>query len=147
MSDELDLLRAVEREARALREPAGYESGASSHGLDETLAALDAWRGSRERVKTHTETVDLAPRAGTSVCWRPRALGMLRNVVLESSGSPVHLNYVLVGNKIICRWDRRDPVVMPDTGVRAIIENSGDDLAQARVTFEYEDDLGAEDDA
>jgi hypothetical protein len=41
---ELDLLRRVERESRALREPVGYESGASSHGLDEALKALDEWR-------------------------------------------------------------------------------------------------------
>lgn len=44
MSDELELLRRVEREARSLREPVGYESGATSHGLDEALSALDVWR-------------------------------------------------------------------------------------------------------
>lgn len=44
MVDELELLREVEREVRSLREPVGYESGATSHGLDAALKALDDWR-------------------------------------------------------------------------------------------------------
>lgn len=44
MNEELDLLLQVEREARALREPCGYESGASSEGLNQALKALDEWR-------------------------------------------------------------------------------------------------------
>lgn len=44
MSDELALLRKVEDAARRLREPVGYESGATSHDLDAALQALDDWR-------------------------------------------------------------------------------------------------------
>jgi hypothetical protein len=40
----MEVLLAVEAAARALREPVGYESGASSHDLDEALACLDELR-------------------------------------------------------------------------------------------------------
>jgi hypothetical protein len=40
----VDSLLAVETAARKLREPVGYESGASSRELDEALARLDALR-------------------------------------------------------------------------------------------------------
>ena len=42
--DELELLRRVETEARAMREPCGYDGGASSEGLNDALKALDEWR-------------------------------------------------------------------------------------------------------
>lgn len=44
MNDELTLLRKVEDAARRLREPVGYESGATSHDLDDALRALDEYR-------------------------------------------------------------------------------------------------------
>lgn len=44
MSDELALLKKVEDAARRLREPVGYESGATSHDLDDALQALDDFR-------------------------------------------------------------------------------------------------------
>ena len=40
---ECALLRAVAAQARTLREPVGYEGGASSAGLDDALRALDDW--------------------------------------------------------------------------------------------------------
>jgi hypothetical protein len=42
--DELTLLKKVEDAARRLREPVGYESGATSHDLDDALRALDEFR-------------------------------------------------------------------------------------------------------
>jgi hypothetical protein len=47
--DDLHVINAllnVEKAARKLREPVGYESGASSHELDEALARLDSLRSS-----------------------------------------------------------------------------------------------------
>ena len=44
MMDELTLLKKVEDAARRLREPVGYESGATSHDLDDALRALDDLR-------------------------------------------------------------------------------------------------------
>jgi len=41
---ELELLRKVAEAARRLREPVGYESGATSHDLDDALQALDDFR-------------------------------------------------------------------------------------------------------
>jgi hypothetical protein len=52
-------LLAVETAARKLREPVGYESGASSHELDEALARLDALR----------LFTPLIPEEGDTVVW------------------------------------------------------------------------------
>ena len=50
-SDELTLLKRVEQAARSLREPAGYDGGATSSALDAALEALDEWRQQPKRSK------------------------------------------------------------------------------------------------
>jgi hypothetical protein len=52
---ELELLRMVERAARALREPCGYDGGASSKELDDALLALDRFRNPAEFVYLSAE--------------------------------------------------------------------------------------------
>jgi hypothetical protein len=87
---------------------------------------------------THIETLEVQPHSRPMVTWIPNGLVILRDVAIQSFGSPVHITYVQIQNKLIARWDTRDPIV-DRASVHVFLESTGYEPAQARVTFEYDE--------